>query len=189
MTTHFTARVRLTKQPPEAVTVPALGCAGRTHHRSRRHLSPLLPRARVPGSGAGVVGWTSDCRPDGQRLAATIISPSELPTLMAPRLIELCFQTAGALGDGRARPHGSAAARSIASRLLRAPRSLADGPLIRRGHSRPGSRQASMQRLWMRKETATCISAATARWRFPNAVDAEPLKALQAAMSLEAVAA
>src|SRR6185437_13720682 len=68
--------------------------AGRSHHRSCRYLSPLLPRTGVPGSRTGVVGWESDCRVDGERPSEQ--SPSrELTTLMAPRLIELCFQTAG----------------------------------------------------------------------------------------------
>ena len=46
------------------------GLARRTHHRSRRHLSPLLPRTRIPGCGAGVVGRTPDRRADGERLAS-----------------------------------------------------------------------------------------------------------------------
>jgi hypothetical protein len=107
--THFTARVRLTKQAPEAWPCRRWVCRTGTHHRSRRHLSPLLPRTRIPSYGAGVVGRTPDCRTAGERLAANHL-PSELPTVMAPRLIELCFQTAGLWEMGVAGPHGSAAA-------------------------------------------------------------------------------
>ena len=41
----------------------------------------------------------------------------------------------------------------------------------------------------MRQETVTCNSAGYRTVAVPNGIDAESLKALQAAMSLEAVAA
>ena len=70
VTTHFTARVRLTKQPqPAVVAAPPPDVPGRIHHGSRRHLSGLLPRTSVPGSGAGVAGWKSHHWPDGQKFA------------------------------------------------------------------------------------------------------------------------
>ena len=66
LTTHFTARVRLTKQPRTGGDDgPAAGRPGRLHHGSRRHLSCLFPRTSVPGSGAGVAGWKSHRGPDG----------------------------------------------------------------------------------------------------------------------------
>ena len=99
---------------------------------------------------------------DGERIVGlmaeglpAIIIPSELPTLMAPRLIELCFQTAGLWEMGAQGRMGLPL--HIDRVIVVAPHpESADGPLVRRGHSRPESRQASMQKLWMRKETATC---------------------------------
>jgi hypothetical protein len=94
VTTHFTGRVRLTKQCPEAATARAPGVpAGSTleaadiyrvyfHGPSYR----VLERAWPDGNrmlGQMAAGLPSDQEPFGQ------------PLLMAPRLIELCFQTAG----------------------------------------------------------------------------------------------
>ena len=43
----------------------------------------------------------TDGRADGESICPSNHHPAELPTLMAPRLIELCFQTAGPLGNGQ----------------------------------------------------------------------------------------
>ena len=134
VTTHFTARVRLAKQMPRSGDRASAGLDGGTHHRSRRHLSHLLPRARIPGCGAGVVGRTPDCRADGKRLAS---KPSAVRAadVMAPRLIELCFQTAGVWEMGAQGRMGLPQhIDRVSSLLLPAPES-ADSPLIRRGHS------------------------------------------------------
>ena len=94
VTTHFTAQVRLTKQTPKAVTVPALGLP-------EGHIIEAadIYRLYFHGPAYQVVerAWW-----DGHRMIGLMAKglpanhlPSELPTLMAPRLIELCFQTAG----------------------------------------------------------------------------------------------
>ncbi|MDR3749066.1 MAG: SDR family NAD(P)-dependent oxidoreductase [Acidobacteriota bacterium] len=93
-TTHFTARVRLTKQAPAAVT-------GRLITRSSDSIVEAAEIYRIyfhgPAyqvlesawwDGERMIGLLADGLPDNHQ-------PSELPTLMAPRLIELCFQTAG----------------------------------------------------------------------------------------------
>ena len=54
VTTHFTARVRLTRQAPETVAAPALGEPARSHGRGRRYLPGLLPWTGLPGSGTGL---------------------------------------------------------------------------------------------------------------------------------------
>ena len=90
--------------------------------------------------------------------------PSELPTVMAPRLIELCFQTAGSLGTRRAGPHGPATARSAKSPCCETPDS-GGRPIVCRGHSRRRSRRVSMPKFWTRKEIATCVSRATRQLR------------------------
>jgi hypothetical protein len=94
VTTHFTARVRLTKQTPKAVTVPALGLMD-----ARIIKAADIYRLYFHGPAYQVVerAWWDGHRTVGllaKSLAANHL-PSELPTFMAPRLIELCFQTAG----------------------------------------------------------------------------------------------
>ncbi len=42
-----------------------------------------------------MVGWKTSHRFDGEQLCPPNHYPPELATVMAPRLIELCFQTAG----------------------------------------------------------------------------------------------
>ena len=113
--------------------------------------------------------------------------PSDLPTLMAPRLIELCFQTAGVWEMGVQGRMGLPQHIDRVSLLARDPE---------RAESRlyavvtPNPRNGSFD--------AEVVDAKGNRYlqlggyrtvEIPNAVDAERLKALQAAMSLEAVAA
>ena len=104
VTTHFTATVRLTRDEPEAVHTekpkPAEGPAidSDTVYQVYFHgpAYRVLESAWGNGSDAAV-----------GRLASNLPanhSPAELPTQISPRLIELCFQTAGMyeLGvDGR----------------------------------------------------------------------------------------
>ena len=104
VTTHFTATVRLTRDEPEAVHAekpkPADGPAidSDTVYQVYFHgpAYRVLESAWGNGSDAAV-----------GRLASNLPanhSPAELPTQISPRLIELCFQTAGMyeLGvDGR----------------------------------------------------------------------------------------
>jgi acyl transferase domain-containing protein/acyl carrier protein len=93
-TTHFTAHVRLTKQQPQAAAVPA------------PHLSPeatvdAAQIYRIYFHGPAYQVIQRACQ-DGERMIGQLAGqlpdnhqPSDRPTLMSPRLIELCFQTAG----------------------------------------------------------------------------------------------
>jgi len=92
--THFTARVRLTKQPHGAATVPALGTpaghvieAGEIY-RLYFHGPAYQVVERAWWDGNRIVGLMSQGLRNNHH-------PSELHTAMAPRVIELCFQTAG----------------------------------------------------------------------------------------------
>jgi hypothetical protein len=94
ITTHFTARVRLSKFAPGSTVASTPGS----------QVEPLIEAADVyrlyfHGPAYQVIekAWW-----DGRRMIGLLAKdlpdnhhPSNLPTLMAPRLIELCFQTAG----------------------------------------------------------------------------------------------
>jgi hypothetical protein len=94
VTTHFTARVRLTQQAPSAVTsslpgVPdgsAVEAAGIYSLYFHGPAYQVVERAWRDGDR--IVGQMSGRLPDNHH-------PPELPLTMAPRAIELCFQTAG----------------------------------------------------------------------------------------------
>jgi acyl transferase domain-containing protein/NAD(P)-dependent dehydrogenase (short-subunit alcohol dehydrogenase family)/acyl carrier protein len=94
VTTHFTARVRLTKHAPQAVPVLPPGLPN-------GHIieSADIYRLYFHGPAYQVVerAWSGGDQIFGQ-MAKGLPSnhfPPEKRTLMAPRLIELCFQTAG----------------------------------------------------------------------------------------------
>jgi acyl transferase domain-containing protein/NAD(P)-dependent dehydrogenase (short-subunit alcohol dehydrogenase family) len=94
VTAHFTGRVWLTKQAPDAATVPALALPD-THiieaadiYRLYFHGPAYQVLERAWWDGQRIVGLLAKDLPPNHL-------PSELPTEMAPRLIELCFQTAG----------------------------------------------------------------------------------------------
>jgi len=93
-TTHFTARVRLAKQPVQA----PVGKVWATPHGSVIEAADIY-RLYFHGPAYQVVekAWW-----DGKQVVGLMAQdlppnhhPSELPTVMGPRLIELCFQTAG----------------------------------------------------------------------------------------------
>jgi hypothetical protein len=96
VTTHFTARVRLTQHAPVALDVqppPALPPDGSAVEAAG------IYRLYFHGPAYQVVerAWRDDDRIVGQ-LAGTLPAnhhPPESPLTMAPRWIELCFQTAG----------------------------------------------------------------------------------------------
>ncbi|MGB9435610.1 MAG: SDR family NAD(P)-dependent oxidoreductase, partial [Candidatus Acidiferrum sp.] len=94
VTTHFTARVRLTKQMPKPVTVPAPGLPD-------GHIIKAADIYRLyfhgPAYQVMEQAWLDSDQIFGL-MAKSLPSnhlPPEKPTRMAPRLIELCFQTAG----------------------------------------------------------------------------------------------
>ena len=59
-TMHFTARVRVRKQPPEAVTGAVPQLSAEAIVAGGADLSHLLPRSRISGAGSCVVGWDSE---------------------------------------------------------------------------------------------------------------------------------
>ncbi len=94
VTIHFTARVRMTTMPPQSeASSSAILLKG-------RHIKPAdVYRVFFHGPAYQVIekAWRQGNEIVGQ-FAASLPSdhhPAELPTLMSPRLIELCFQTAG----------------------------------------------------------------------------------------------
>ncbi len=185
VTTHFTARVRLTKQTLKAVTVPALGTPV-GHIIEAAEIYPLY----FHGPAYQVVerAWW-----DGHRIVGLMAKglppnhlPSNLPTLMAPRLIELCFQTAGLWEMGTEGRMGLPLHINRVSSLL-IPES-ADTRLyaVVTSEQDRGSFDAQIVdakgNLYLQLNGYRTVAV-------PNAVDAGRLKALQAAMSLDAVAA
>jgi acyl transferase domain-containing protein len=185
LTTHFTARVRLTKQPPKAVTVPVPGTPI-GHIIESAEIYPLYFHG--PAYQVLERAWW-----DGQRIVGLMATglppnhlPSELPTLMTPRLIELCFQTAGLWEMGAQGRMGLPLHINCVSSLL-IPES-ADTRLyaVVTAEQAGGSFDAKIMdakgNLYLQLSGYRTIAV-------PNAVDAERLKVLQAAMSLDAVAA
>ena len=93
-TIHFTARVRLSKQTPTAVTAKALVTSSDSIveaaeiYRVYFHGPAYQVLERAWWDGKRMIGLMAGGLPSNHQ-------PSDRPTLMAPRLIELCFQTAG----------------------------------------------------------------------------------------------
>jgi len=93
-TTHFTARVRVSQQAAQAVTAtaPHLSADAIVEaaqiYRIYFHGPAYQVLDRVWWDGRRMIGEMASALPGNHK-------PADLPTLMAPRLIELCFQTAG----------------------------------------------------------------------------------------------
>ncbi len=93
-TTHFTARVRLAKGPvpaaaARAFNVPSIGgIQAADIYRIYFHGPAYQVVDEAWWDGTRAIGRFANTLPPNHH-------PSERPTLMAPRLIELCFQTAG----------------------------------------------------------------------------------------------
>ncbi len=93
-TTHFTARVRLTRQAPETTALVPLGLSSESIieaaaiYRIYFHGPAYQVVERAWWDGKRMVGEMAKGLPGNHK-------PADRPTLMAPRLIELCFQTAG----------------------------------------------------------------------------------------------
>ena len=189
VTTHFTAQVRLARQTPKAVTVPALGTPV-GHIIESAEIYPLY----FHGPAYQVVerAWW-----DGHRIVGLMAKslpanhlPSELPTLMAPRLIELCFQTAGLWEMGAQGRMGLPLHIHRVSSLLipeLIPES-ADTRLYAVVTSDPARGSFDAQ-VTDTKGNCYLQLSGYRTVAVPNAVDAGRLKALQAAMSPDALAA
>ena len=133
ITTHFTARVRLTQQAPVAVDVRAASAVGgRAGSGGRRHLSPLLPRARLPGGGAGVARRRPDRRATRGRPARQS-SSAGAPADDGAAVDRTVLSDRRAVGNRRAGPHGAAAASGPRLGVGYAGRGR--GSAIRGGHS------------------------------------------------------
>jgi hypothetical protein len=94
VTTHFTARVRLTETPPKSKKVQAPPAMD-----GKKVEAVDIYKLYFHGPAYQVLkqSWVNKGEIIG-RLAANLPpnhKPEELPTLSTPRLIELCFQTAG----------------------------------------------------------------------------------------------
>jgi hypothetical protein len=185
VTTHFTGRVRLTKQPSEAMIGPALGATGRSVIEAAD-----IYRVYFHGPAYRVVerAWRDGDRIIGQMAQGLPCHhhPSEQPMLMAPRLIELCFQTAG-LWEMSAQGRMGLPRQVYQVCSSSAPH-LAEGPLY------------AVVTPYLDREgfDAEVVDATGTRYvrlsgyrtaALPNGVDTELLKALQAVMSPEAVTA
>jgi len=187
VTTHFTARVRLTKQSSTTEIAPVLGLTdGRVIeatdiYRLYFHGPAYQVVERAWWDGHRMVGLMSKALPANHL-------PSELPTLIAPRLIELCFQTAGLWEMGTQGRMGLPQHIDyVSSLLLPAPE--------------PGAtRLYAVVTLHPDHATfdAEVVDAKGNKYlrlngyrtaTVPSGVDAAGLKALQAAMSLQTVAA
>jgi hypothetical protein len=94
VSTHFTARVRLTPHEPEQVNAPAPGEAPGSFMTAAD-----IYRIYFHGPAYQVVegAWIDDGRTIGKLPQSLPPNhyPPELPLAFAPRLIESCFQTAG----------------------------------------------------------------------------------------------
>jgi NAD(P)-dependent dehydrogenase (short-subunit alcohol dehydrogenase family) len=94
VTTHFTGTVRLRPEPDPAPTtdLPATsddgGVTAEDVYRVYFHGPAYQVVERVRGDGDTASGWFAPGRPLHHQ-------PADEPLTMAPRLVELCFQTAG----------------------------------------------------------------------------------------------
>jgi len=185
VTTHFTGRVRLTKNPPAAITTAAMGTPNGSVieaadiYRLYFHGPAYQVMERAWWDGHRMVGLLSNHLPENHH-------PADLPTLAAPRLIELCFQTAGLWEMG---VQGRMGLPQHVDEVvwLRSP-----GKTVERLYAvitpDPGSGTFdadvidSAGNLYMQLRGYRTVALA-------NAVDPERLKALQSAMALEAAVA
>ena len=187
VTTHFTARVRLTKHAPEVVAVAALGLPdGHSIEASD------IYRLYFHGPAYQVIerAWW-----DGHRMVGLLAKglpanhlPSESPTVMTPRLIELCFQTAGLWEMGAQARMGLPQHIDRVS-LLSLPTAESEDTGLYAVVSRDGDRGNFDAEVVDAKGNCYLQLNGYRTVALPSAVDAERLKVLQVAMSLEAVAA
>ena len=125
---------------------------------------------------------------DGKRMVGQMAEglpgnhqPSEQPTLMAPRLIELCFQTAGLWEMGVQSRMGLPQHVAASLACVRAPE-LAEGRLY--AVVTPDPEQGSFDAEVVDTTGNRYVQLSGYRTvALPNSVDAEPLKALHAVMA------
>ena len=185
VTTHFTARVRLTKQAPGAETVPALGVPegsiieAADIYRLYFHGPAYRVVERAWWDGHRIVGLLSKGLPANHL-------PTELPTVMAPRLIELCFQTAGISEMG---VHGRMGLPQHIDHISALPQLPESGDTRLYAVVTPDQGRGSFDAEVVDSKGNCYLQLSGYRTAaLPGAVDAGPLKALQTAMSLDAIA-
>ncbi len=186
ITTHFTARVRLTKQAPVLVIAPTLGTPeghileAADIYRLYFHGPAYQVVERAWWNGSRIIGlMAKDLRNNHH--------PPEQATLIAPRLIELCFQTAGLWEMGARGRMGLPLHIDRVSFLVREPE-RAEGRLY--AVVTPNSQKGSFEAEVVDANGNPCVQLHGYRTvSIPDAVDAGRIKALREAMSLEAVAA
>ena len=184
VTTHFTALVRLTQHVPDAVTAPTLvlppgnAIEASEIYRLYFHGPAYQVLERAWWDGHRMVGLMARNLPSNHL-------PAETPTVIAPRLIELCFQTAGLWEMGVQGRMGLPLHIDRLSLLLPAPESTearfyavvtlddASGSFDAEVVDTKGNRYL---------ELSGYRTAA-----LPDSINAERLKTLQAAMALDAV--
>ena len=186
VTTHFTARARLVKHAPALVTVPAPGppaghiIEAADIYRLYFHGPAYQVMERAWWDGRRIVGLMAKGLRNNHH-------PSGLPTLMAPRLIELCFQTAGVWEMGIEGRMGLPQHIDRVSLLIR-DSDQAEGQLY--AVVTPNPLQGSFDAEVVDAKGTRYLQLSGYRTvAVPSAVDAGRLEALRAAMSLETVAA
>jgi acyl transferase domain-containing protein/NAD(P)-dependent dehydrogenase (short-subunit alcohol dehydrogenase family) len=176
-TTHFTARVRLTRDVPKQATAPApMATVGKTIGANDVY------RVYFHGPAYQVIerAWHDQGRIVAQMPKALPANhkPAERPTAMAPRLMELCFQTAGLWELGTQSRMGLPAHVERVS-LLRSPE-LAEGSLHAVVTPDPKGETFDAEVV----DAAGNVYVRMAGYRtvaIPSSADAESLKALRAA--------
>ena len=184
-TLHFTARVRLARQTPDAVTKKPIITssdsvvdAAEIYH-VYFHGPAYQVVERAWWDGKRMVGLMAEHLPGNHR-------PSDQPTLMAPRLIELCFQTAGLWELGTQNRFGLPQDVQQVS-LLRAP-DLAEGKLYAVVTPNPEDGTFDAEVVDAKGNCYLYLSGYRTA-ALPGNIDAETMKALQAVLSGEAALA
>ena len=181
VTTHFTARVRLAKQALETLIGVRLGTPeghiieAADIYRLYFHGPAYQVLERAWFDGTRIIGLMAKGLPTNHH-------PSDLPTVMAPRLIELCFQTAGIFEMGVQGRMGLP--RHIDRVIVARMPDIVKSPLY--AVVTPNPSQASFDAKVV-DEQGNCYVHMTgySTVALPDAVDAERLKHLQAIMSGE----
>ena len=176
LTTHFTARVRLTQRQPVVQSAPLPGAPAGFVIKA-----PDIYRYYFHGPAYQVLeqAWRDGDLVVGQmpRTLPGHHFPAERPLLMAPRLIELCFQTAG-LWEMGVQGHMGLPRHIQQVSLCRVPVPAADRLYaLVTPHPDQESFDAEVVDSAGNKYVQLSGYGTVA---LPDAVDAEPLKALQA---------
>ena len=178
-TVHFTARVRLSKLTPTAVTGKALITSSDSLleaaaiYRVYFHGPAYQVLERAWWDGKRMIGLMAGGLPSNHQ-------PSDRPTLMAPRLIELIFQTAGLWEMSVQNRFGLPQDVHQVS-LLRAP-NLAESQLYAVVTPHPDQESFDAEVVDTKGNCYVQLNGYRTA-AMPNSPDAEPLKALHAVMA------